>query len=248
MDMRLEKHQHANKWHLLELEEVLGQLEVNPERGLTDIEVAQRKGEYGLNQLAENENELGTKDSLIVPWKHWMAPVVTFLILVAIGFVLLGEAENVIPIVMIIALNVLFVITQVYRTEQASVALREKARLKKMIAPVVRVRRDGQSRSIPACELVPGDIVFLETGNRVVADGRLLESANLCVQEASLTGESHPVDKTPQVIKGEGGLLGDRHNMVFMGTAVTGGRGTAVVVATGMGTELGRIIKLNPER
>ena len=246
--MRPEKHQHAYKWHLLELEEVLGQLEVNPERGLTDIEAAQRKSEYGLNQLAEHENESGTKDSLIVPWKHLMAPMVSFLILVAIGFFLLGEAESVIPIMMIIALNVLFVIAQIHRTEQASVTLREKAGLKKMIAPVVRVRRDGQSRNIPACELVPGDIVFLETGNRVVADGRLLESAHLCVQEASLTGESHPVDKTPQVMKGEDILLGDRRNMVFMGTAVTGGRGTAVVVATGMGTELGRIIKLNRER
>jgi Ca2+-transporting ATPase len=115
------------------------------------------------------------------------------------------------------------------------------AALKKMVVPRVKVRRDGQVREISARELVPGDLFLLETGGAVPADGRLLESINLRLQEAALTGESVPVEKSTPPVAGERLALGDRRNMAFLGTAITYGRGLAVVTATGMQTELGHI-------
>ncbi|GAG31607.1 unnamed protein product, partial [marine sediment metagenome] len=118
---------------------------------------------------------------------------------------------------------------------------RAMAALKQMVVPLVKVRRDGQVREISAHELVPGDLFLLETGGAVPADGRLLESVNLRLQEAALTGESVPVEKSTAAMANEDVAMGDKRNMVFMGTAVTYGRGLAVVTATGMLTELGHI-------
>ena len=118
------------------------------------------------------------------------------------------------------------------------------AALKKLAVPSVRVRRDGKVREIPAFHLVPGDIVLLEAGNFVAADCRVLESADLQTQEAALTGESEPIGKITDAIAQPELPLGDRHNMAYMGTFVTAGRGQAVVTETGMRTELGRIATL----
>jgi Ca2+-transporting ATPase len=139
------------------------------------------------------------------------------------------------------AIVVLFVLVgffQEYRAERAIAALRE------MAVPVVRVVRDGRVAEIPAAELVPGDVVHLEAGSVVPADLRLTQSANLRVQEAALTGESEPVDKTTDALADDDAPLGDRRNLAYSGTQVTYGRGVGVVVATGMGTELGRIAGL----
>jgi Ca2+-transporting ATPase len=138
----------------------------------------------------------------------------------------------------IVILNAILGITQEYRAERAMAAL------KKMAAPAVRIRREGRIKDTLAQNLVPGDIILLEAGNIVPADARLIEAANLRVQEASLTGESQPVDKSLEPVEGESIPLGDRHNMVYMGTAVTYGRGMGVVVETGMRTQLGRIADL----
>ena len=138
----------------------------------------------------------------------------------------------------IVVLNAILGFTQEYRAEKAMAAL------KKLAVPTVKVRREGQVREISARELVPGDIILLEAGNVIPADARLLESVNLHTQEAALTGESEPVEKNPALLKGENLPLGDRRNMVHMGTEVTYGRGLAVVTDTGMDTELGHIAEM----
>ena len=127
---------------------------------------------------------------------------------------------------------------QEYRAEKAIAAL------KKMSVPNVRVLRDGKLQELSARELVPGDIIQLETGNVIPADLRLLEAVNLRIQEAALTGESEPIEKHTAALSGEDLPLGDRRNMGYMGTIVTQGRGLALVIATGMQTELGKIADL----
>ena len=146
----------------------------------------------------------------------------------------------------ILAIVVLFGVlgfTQEYRAEKAMAALR------KMAVPNVRVRRDGEVREVAASQLAPGDIVLLEAGNVVPADARVVESNNLRIQEAALTGESEPIEKESGALSGDTQSvpLGDRRNMGFMGTNVTYGRGVTVVVETGMNTELGHIATLIQE-
>ncbi len=221
-------------WHTLEAEEVLRRLQVNPDIGLRGEEVRQRQQTYGPNELVER----GLKNPLLILWEQITNPLVLLLIAAAIISAFLGKADSVIAIMAIVVLNALLGLVQEYRAEKAMAAL------KKMAAPAVRVRRDGQVQDVPARDLVPGDVILLEAGNIVPADARLLESASLSVQEASLTGESVPVDKSPIALDDENLPLGDRRNMVYLGTAVTLGRGSAVIVETGMNTQLGRIAEL----
>src|SRR5690606_20477680 len=143
-----------------------------------------------------------------------------------------------IAIAAIVILFALLGFVQEYRAEQAMAAL------KKLAVPVVRVVRGGERREISAHELVPGDLILLEAGSAVPADVRLVESANLRIQEAVLTGESEAVEKETSALAGDALPLGDRINMGYMGTAVTYGRGAALVVETGMNTELGKIAAL----
>jgi Ca2+-transporting ATPase len=140
--------------------------------------------------------------------------------------------------VAIVILNAVLGLVQEYRAEKAMAAL------KQMAAPLVKVRRGGQNVDIPSREVVPGDVIVLEAGNIIAADARVLEVNSLQVQEASLTGESYPVEKTTQAFSSADMPLGDRKNMLYMGTSVTHGRGLAVVVNTGMRSELGRIATL----
>ncbi len=216
---------------LLTPDEVLKALDTSLETGLSQAEAERRLAEYGANEL--------TEQGLRSPWSILAAQftevmVVVLIVAAAIAFAV-GDPKDTIAILVIVVLNAVLGFTQEYRAERAMAAL------KQMTVPRIKVRRDGQVREISARELVPGDLFLLETGGAVPVDGRLLESVNLRVQEAALTGESEAVNKTTTVLRGEHLPLGDRRNMVFMGTAITYGRGLGVVTATGMETELGYI-------
>ena len=218
-------------WYQLETEEMLARLESDPEQGLKQTEVQHRLEQYGPNELVER----GTKSPWRILWEQMTALLVVILIIAAIISIVLGEYIDAAAILFIVVLNAALGFTQEYRAEQAMAAL------KKLAVPTVRVRRDGHLREVSARELVPGDIVHLEAGAYVPADGRVLESVNLRTEEAALTGESEPVDKTTHRLVGEDLPLGDRRNIVYMGTVVSYGRGLAIITKTGMNTELGHI-------
>ncbi len=221
-------------WHLLGRSETLEQLQTSAEKGLNSDDAARRLQEYGPNELVEKP----LKSPLKIFAEQITDPLVLLLLFAAGVSALLGKADSVIAIMLIVALNATLGVFQEYRAEQAMAAL------KQMAAPLVRVRRDGQIKEINAAELVPGDVILLETGSIIPADSRVVDAINLSVQEASLTGESLPVQKGTDALAKADLSVGDRQNMVHMGTAVTYGRGTAVVVKTGMATELGRIAEL----
>lgn len=223
-----------NDWYKLETTEVLQLLDTNIEQGLTAPEATRRLKQYGPNEFVER----GKRSALRILWEQLTATMVVILIFAAILSGVLGALKDTIAIATIIILYALLGFVQEYRAEQAMAAL------KKMAVPRVKVYRDGQLQEISARELVPGDILQLETGNVVPADCRLLESVNLRIQEAALTGESEPVEKQTRVVSGTDLPLGDRSNMAYLGTLVTLGRGRAMVVATGMQTELGKIADL----
>lgn len=221
-------------WFCMEAEDVLIYLETNPMQGLTQAEAQRRLVEYGSNELIERDRKS--------PWRilgeQLIAIMVVILIIAAVISALLGDYIDAVAIIVIVVLNAILGFTQEYRAEKALAAL------KKLSVPTVKVRRDSQWQEISASELVRGDIILLEAGALVPSDARLLESINLHTQEAALTGESEPVDKNVAMLTGENLPLGDRRNMVHMGTEVTYGRGLAVVTETGMHTELGHIAEM----
>jgi Ca2+-transporting ATPase len=224
----------AVAWYTLSRQEVLDRLDVRLDRGLTSEQGHERLAEYGPNELVET----GLKSPLLILWDQLSEVMVVVLLVAAVISFLLGDYLDAAAIMVIVVLNALLGFVQEYRAERAMAALKE------MAAPVVHARRDGEIRNVPSREVVPGDVILLEAGTAIPADARLVETANLRVQEASLTGESQPVDKHSTRIEFEDIPLADRHNMVYMGTAVTYGRAVAVVVETGMSTQLGRIAKL----
>jgi Ca2+-transporting ATPase len=238
--------QEANAWHLLGIKEVLERLAVNPDQGLTDAQAVQRREKDRPGELNEAKAVSATRQWLIILRRELTAPVVLIVIFAVAALLLLTELKSVIAIAAIVSLNVFFLVVQIYRTEQAVATLVERIKWKQTPSPTVRVRRNRQLRILRVCELVPGDIVFLESGDHVPADARLLESRNLRIQEAALTGEAYPVDKTSLTLERQDTCLGERFNMVYMGTTVTSGRGTAVVVEAGRCTELGQIGESNP--
>ncbi len=221
-------------WYQQESTDVLNQLQTDIQGGLSDSEVKSRLEKYGRNELIDK----GTKSPWLILWDQIKEIMVVILIIAALVSALLGETNDVIVIMAIVILNAILGFSQEYRAEQAIAAL------KKLAVPTVKVRRDGHVQEISSTELVPGDLVLLEAGNLVPADGRLVECINLKVQESALTGESEAVEKTVRRLKQNDLTLGDRLNMVFMGTMVTYGRGTAVITETGMKTELGNIAAL----
>ncbi len=226
--------QAEDSWHLLDADTALHQLETSVETGLSDAEVARRLQLYGPNELVAKP----LKSPFKIFWEQMTSPLVLLLLFAASVSALLGKVDNVIAIMAIVILNAGLGVFQEYRAERAMAALKE------MAAPLVRVRRAGQIRDINAHDLVPGDIVLLESGSIIPADARVIEAANLSVQEASLTGESLPVQKTSAALAARDLPLADRRNLVHMGTSVTYGRGLVAVVRTGMRTELGRIAEL----
>jgi len=223
--------EHPKQIWTLTLDQVLEALDTPLETGLSQAEAERRLAEVGLNEL--------TEQGLRSPWRILAAQftevMVIVLIVAAAISLAIGDLKDAIAILVIVVLNAVLGFTQEYRAEQAMAAL------KKMTVPRIKVRRDGQVREISARELVPGDLFLLETGGTVPCDGRVLESVNLRVQEAALTGESEPVDKCTEALAGENLALGDRCNMVFLGTAIAYGRGLGLVTSTGMQTELGHI-------
>ena len=221
-------------WHTFRVETVLDELKVNASHGLSNEEFKNRLDQFGPNELIEH----GAKNPWRILLDQFRETMVLVLIAAAVVSAVLSDWKDAIAILAIVILNAILGFIQEYRAEQAMQAL------KKMAAPIVRVRRDGQVKEIDARELVPGDIITLEAGSSVPADARLIESASLRVTEASLTGESQPIDKRSEGLEGDDLPLGDRNNMVFMGTACNYGRGVAVVVETGMRTQLGKIAEL----
>ena len=221
-------------WHTVPGADVVRMLDTHAEAGLTGVVARERLAHYGPNELAER----GRKSIWRMLWEQLTATLVVVLIVAAVVSAALGDVTDTIAILAIVVLNTVLGLVHEHRAERAM------ALLKRLAVPIVRVRRGGQVLEVPSRDLVPGDIVLLEAGNVVPADCRLLECANLRAEEASLTGESEPVDKVCQAIDEVELPLGDRRNMTYMGTVITYGRGQAVVVATGMATELGRIADL----
>lgn len=221
-------------WHTLSIENALDERATTQSNGLSESEAADRLKKYGTNELIERAG----RTALQILWEQFTATMVLILIGAAILAGLLGDYKNTISILAIIILYALLGFFQEYRAEKAIAAL------KKLSVPHVRVIRDGNLKETTANQLVPGDILQLETGNVIPADLRLIESVNLRIQEAALTGESDAVEKQTEALANEDLPLGDRRNMAYMGTIVTQGRGLALVVATGMKTELGKIADL----
>ncbi|MBK5293620.1 MAG: cation-translocating P-type ATPase [Acidobacteriia bacterium] len=221
-------------WHQSDSLAVLRELGTDPAAGRSEAEATRRLAEHGRNELVGT----GIRSPWLILWEQLTGLMVVILIIAAILSAVLGDYKDAIAIGAIVVLNAILGFSQEYRAEKAMAAL------KKLAVPSVRVRRDGEVREIPAFQLVPGDVVLLEAGNFVAADCRVLESAGLQTHEAALTGESEPIRKITDAIDQPELPLGDRHNMAYMGTFVTAGRGQAVVTETGMRTELGRIATL----
>lgn len=221
-------------WHALESEEVLNQLATPIETGLSSEEVKNRQAKYGLNELTEKERTSFWE----MLWGQLNSFVIWLLIGASVISAVLGDYVEAGAIILIVIINAVLGIIQESRAEEALAAL------KKLAAPEAQVLRDGHRVSVPAPQLVPGDIVFIEAGNYIPADLRLLDAVNLSIDEASLTGESVPVQKHAESRLESDIPLGDRKNTAFMGTLVTYGRGKAVVTSTGMHTQLGLIASM----
>ena len=223
-------------WHLTSIEETLQVTDSKPV-GLTAEQASERLAKHGPNLLREKKK----KPAWLMLLAQFKDVMILMLIAAAIISGLVGELSDTVVILIIVLLNAVVGFIQEYRAEKAMEAL------KKMSAPTAAALRSGATVQIPAAELVPGDIVALEAGAMVPADLRLLESFSLKIEEASLTGESLAVEKQIEELHGEKLPLGDRTNMAYKGTLIAYGRGTGVVVATGMETELGRIALLLQE-
>jgi P-type Ca2+ transporter type 2C len=219
--------------HQMQVADVLNHFDTS-ESGLTPAAATERVAQYGRNELTEH----GARGPLRLLWDQLTAVMVLILIGASVLSLVLGKYLEAGAIGTIVVLFALLGFMQEHRAEKAIAALR------RMSTPLVKVTRDGGVSEIPAVELVPGDVVLLDAGNVVPADLRLIESAGLRVQEATLTGESEPVDKITDPLSGSDLAVGDRRNMVYSGTQVTYGRGRGVVVATAMATELGNIATL----
>jgi Ca2+-transporting ATPase len=220
-------------WHTRESAEVLAALGAS-EGGLSSQNAAERLAKHGPNELIER----GGRTLGQIIWEQVKGIMILILVAAAGLAFFLGKPVDAVAILAIVVLFVVLGVVQEYRAQKAIAAL------KQMSSPTIRVVRDGKVIEIPAKELVPGDIVKLENGNVVPADCRVIESVNLRCQEAALTGESEPVEKEVHAIADPELGIGDRVNLAYMGTFVSFGRGTAVVVETGMRTELGKIATL----
>jgi Ca2+-transporting ATPase len=223
-------------WHLKDINTTLQDLN-SSSTGLSSEEAAERLNTYGPNELQETKKRT-LLAMFLDQFKDFMIMVLIAAAVIS-GFI--GEAVDTIAIIVIVILNAIIGFIQEYRAEKAMKAL------KQMAAPSAVVMRDKKPSTIPASGLVPGDAVLLEAGKIVPADIRLTESAWLKVEEAALTGESVPVEKSVGILHEKSISLGDRKNMAYKGTTVSYGRGTGVVVATGMETELGKIATLLQE-
>ena len=202
--------------------------------GLTSAQAAERLERFGKNALAEGKKKSGLQVFL----EQFQDLLVVILLVAAVISAVSGNVESTIVIFAVLILNAILGTVQHFKAEKSLESL------KAMSSPTAKVLRDGKRTVIPSAQIVPGDIVELEAGDMVVADGRILENYSLKVNESSLTGESEGVEKTADVIPGDEVALGDRKNMVFSGSLVTYGRALVVVTGTGMDTELGKVAAL----
>ena len=223
-------------WHTLTVEESFERLKSGP-RGLSSDEATKRLAEFGPNELQARGR--------VSPWtillEQFKNVLIIILLLATALSAFLGHGVEAIAITVIVLFAVILGFIQEFRAERAIEALRE------MAAPAATVIRDGREQRIPARDLVPGDAIVLATGDKVPADARLTEAVNLQTVEAPLTGESAPVEKHSNALAEEQLPAGDQRNMAFAGTAVTYGRGRALIVATGMATEFGKIARMLEE-
>jgi Ca2+-transporting ATPase len=226
--------QSAPPWHLLEPWQTTAWLKVDPEKGLSSEEVAHRLTAHGPNAIQEQRRR--------GPVRMFFGQFADFMIIVLIiaGLVsgMIGDLTDTIAIVVIVVLNAIIGFIQEYRAEKAVAALMRLA------SHTAQVLREGEIKTVAARDLVPGDLVLLEAGNVVPADLKLLDVVRLRIEEAALTGESLPVEKSGALIREMDSPLGDRRNMAYKGTVATYGHGVGVVIATGMDTELGKIAEL----
>ena len=224
------------QWFNKEVKDVEKELGTNLEKGLSSIKLTENKEKYGLNELKEKKKESLIK-KFIVQFKDFSIIVLIIAAIVS-GVVGVAQGEgftDTIIILIVVLLNAVIGVAQESKAEKSLEAL------KKLSEHAAKVIRDGKEQIIPARELVPGDIVIIETGDYVSADLRIVEAVNLKAQESSLTGESVPVEKEIMAIEGTEIGIGDRVNMLFSSSLITYGRGKAVVVETGMNTEVGKI-------
>ncbi|MCA1850450.1 MAG: HAD-IC family P-type ATPase, partial [Acidobacteria bacterium] len=223
-------------WHTLTVEDTFERLESTP-RGLTVAEAERRLARFGPNEL-EAVGRVSPWEILLEQFKNVL--IVILLFATALSF-FLGHVVEAVAITVILLFAVLLGFIQEYRAERAIEALRE------MAAPTATVIREDVEREVPARELVPGDVILLTAGDKVPADVRLVEAVNLQVEESALTGESVPVEKHTEPLAEKESAVGDRKNMAYAGTVVTYGRGRAVVAATAMTTEFGKIARMLQE-
>ncbi|NLY19135.1 MAG: HAD-IC family P-type ATPase, partial [Clostridiaceae bacterium] len=223
------------------LEDLLRELQSDPEKGLSSGEVKERLDKYGENRLKEKKKKTNLQ-RFLDQFRDVM--ILILLVAAAISFIIacvegeMSEFFEPILILLIVVLNAILGVVQESKAEKALEAL------KSLSAPHARVLRDGREEVINAAKLVPGDIIILEAGDFIPADARLILTASLKSEESALTGESVPTEKDADAIVKEDAPLGDRHNMVYSGCSITYGRGRAVVTATGMDTEMGKIANL----
>lgn len=219
----------TRSWHALSVEETLHQLGVSP-RGLSSPEVSVRQQEYGHNTLPQSE-----PPTLVAIVLHQLrSPLIYVLMVAAIVSLAIGEIIDAAFVALVIALNAAIGTYQEFKAEASAAALQ------KLLQIVARVRRDGKEQSVSAEELVPGDVVLLESGNKVPADLRLMQAASLAIDESFLTGESVAAEKGIEPLASETPVA-DRNSMAFAGSTVTSGRGVGVVAATGSATQVGQI-------
>jgi Ca2+-transporting ATPase len=221
----------APRWYQLDVDEVARQLKVDPATGLSTSEAQQRAQQFGPNRLAEDQQVPG--------WRRFLKQYADYMQLILVGTglvaILIRDYRTALMVFGLTVLNAILSMHQEGKAEASTAAL------KKMMKANAKARRNGERVEVPAEELVPGDVVLLEAGDRVPADGRLIIAATLEVEEAALTGESAPVGKSLDLIEKAEVPLGDRHNIVYMNTSVTRGRAEMLVTTTGMQTEVGHI-------
>lgn len=218
-------------WHVLPWLDVTKILDVHPGKGLNMKEVNRRLVDIGQNVLSEKKG-MHPVFLFLGQFKDFMVMV---LLAATVVSGLLGEIADAVTIMAILMINAILGFVQEYRAERSMESLRS------LTAPEARVLREGVEQKIPAAELVPGDLVLLEAGDRIPADVRFIQAVNIEVEESALTGESHPVPKNIAPLADDLTPMADRRNMGYMGTVVVNGRGAGVVVATGMDTEMGVI-------
>ena len=221
----------GTRWYAVEIADAANRLGVDPVRGLSVDDVEERATRYGPNALAEAPR----RARILVFLDQFRSLLAYVLMGAALLAAVVGDVKDPIVISVVLVVNAVIGFVQVNRAEHSMEAL------KRMLVARSWVRRDGNVVEIDARALVPGDVVLLEPGDRVPADGRLIVTASLAVDESVLTGESAPVDKISERLDGEGLPVAEHVNLAFMNTSVTRGTGELLVVRTGMRTEIGRI-------